>query len=144
MKVWDWRSRQELATLKGHSVECVGAFSRMQDARQGGRDRKVKLWDGRTRRGTGDAPGHKRNPVSKVAFSPDRRRWRRELGLTGRLGCEHATGRSNARATGNCLSGQLADGKAMATGSGIDWVKLWDVRTRQVLETLNGHGGIES
>jgi WD40 repeat protein len=72
LKIWDVKSRRELATLRGHTlpVICVAWAPGGEILATGGWDRSVRLWDVAGRREKAILKGHSES-VSSVAFFPD-------------------------------------------------------------------------
>jgi len=72
VKLWDVRTRQQVATLKGHAnfVYSVAFSPDGKTLASGSADHTVKLWDARTGQELASLEGYD-YAVSSVAFSPD-------------------------------------------------------------------------
>jgi tetratricopeptide (TPR) repeat protein len=146
VRLWDAKTGQPRATLKGHTGEVRSvAFS--PDGRalaSAAGDRVVRLWDVATGRPGTTLQGPTSDVVA-VAFSPD--------GRTLAGGCvdktalvrlwDVGTGQATASLQGH--TGQVwsvafsPDGQTLASGSLDNTVRLWDVKTGQARAILRGH-----
>jgi WD40 repeat protein len=143
VKLWDFVTRQELATLRGHTGAVYSvAFSPNGKTLASGGDQTVKLWDVGAKQAAVTLRGHT-DVVRSVAFSPDgrllatgsndgtARLWdadkRRELATLR----EHTSEVSSVAFS--------PDARLLATGSYDHTIKLWDVATGRALATLAGH-----
>jgi len=154
LKLWDVATGRELRTLAGHTG-LVGSVAFSPDGRMlasGAGDHKIQLWDVATGRELRTLIG-RTETVWSVAFSPD--------GQTLASGSDGQTitlwdvstpysplsirpsGRVLRTLTGHAdRVSSIAfspDGSILASGSGDETIKLWDVSTGRVLRTLTGH-----
>ena len=110
VKLWNVRSRTEVGTLEGHSSWVLSvAFS--PDGlllASGSGDKTVKLWDVRSRKLVATLEGHS-SSVHSVAFSPN----------------------------GSLLASGSEDGVVVPLSVVTGVVKLWDVRSRTLVATLD-------
>ena len=144
VKLWDGATREEIATLEGHTrpvLSVVFSPDGTTLASASG-DNTVKLWDGATREEIATLEGHTSSVLS-VVFSPD--------GTT--LASASADGTVKlwdgaSRAEIATLEGHTdlvwsvvfsPDGTTLASASGDNTVKLWDVASREEIATLKGH-----
>jgi WD40 repeat protein len=115
LQVWDAETGREVGKLGAHGQDIRGVvFSRVGGhlASSSG-DGKVKLWD------------------ATNLWDATRPNGKKEARLT-----------LNARVPGPSLNVAFSpDGERLATGSEKNLVKVWDVRTGKVLQTLPGHRG---
>jgi WD40 repeat protein len=146
VRIWDARTGQEAAILKGHT----GAIRDVAFSPDGLRlasasiDQTVKVWDAKTGQEALTLTGHK-GPVMSVAFGPDGARlasaskdqtvkvWdlnmsREVLSLQGHKDAVWSVAFS-------------PDGTQLASASLDGTVKVWDARTGQEALTLKGHEG---
>ena len=144
VKLWDVSTRQEVATLTGHSgwVYSVVFSPDGSLLASGSWDKTVKLWDVSKCQEVATLTGHSEE-VYSIAFSPDG-------GLLA-SGSEDGTVRlwdvstrqevaTPTEASSSVYSVAFSpDGSLLASGSWDKTVKLWDVSTRQEVATLTGH-----
>jgi WD40 repeat protein len=152
--LWNVSSGSSLRTLQGYTNQIWSvAFSPdSQRLASGSDDRTIKLWHPETGECLKTLQGHTRQ-VWVVAFSPD--------GKTLASGSDDQTAKLWDANTGQCLKtlqghtsrvwyvafsptplldrGGNAGSYLLATGSGDQTVKLWDISSGQCLKTLSGH-----
>jgi WD40 repeat protein len=144
VKLWDMATRQEIASLKGHTYGVYSlAFS--PDGKilaSGSRDGTVKLWDVATGLEQVTLKSHG-NVVYSLAFSPDGKTLAFASG--GELTLWNlATGRERFSIKRNAISlAYHPDGKTLFVGSGRE-VILCDVTTGREQATLKGVAGVWS
>ena len=141
VELWDIETGAALQMLEGHS-DCATSVAFSPDNKvvaSGSRDATVRLWDAATGAALQVLEGHL-GGVTSVAFSPD--------GKIVASGSWDATVRLWDAATGaarHALEGHLdqvtsvafsLDGRFLASVS-ADEVKLWDARSKVVLQTLS-------
>jgi len=152
VKLWDVRSRQEIATLQGHTASVWSVtFSPDSDtlATCSYLPETLKIWDVKTWQEIA-APQAHTDTVYSLAFSPggqtlasasddetvkfwDVNTWQEIAELDRRT----AIGRD-----GDFHSVAFSpDGVTLATGNRDTTVKLWDANTRREIATLTGHTG---
>ncbi len=151
VKLWDVATRQNIATLEGHSgsVESVSFSPDGSTLASGSWDDTIKLWDVATRRNIATLEGHS-GLVHSVSFSPDGRTlasgsWN-GIVLLWDVATRNVATRQNITTfeghSGSVHSVSFSpDGSTLASGSGDNTVKLWDVATRRNIATLEGHSG---
>jgi WD40 repeat protein/energy-coupling factor transporter ATP-binding protein EcfA2 len=146
VKLWDAASRQELATLIGHSasVHAVAFSPDGKTLATACEDKTVRLWDVASHQELVALTGHT-DGIYTVAFSPDGKTLATgSTDLTVKL-WDAASHRELATLKGH-IDGVFAvafspDGRTLATGSEDYTVKLWDVASHRELATLKGHEG---
>ncbi len=145
VRLWDAATRTRIATLVGHTslVTSVSISSNGGLLASGALDGRVSLWDIATRTNTATLEAH--GPVRSVAFSPDG-----ALLASGSQGgrvsmWDVGTQTQVATLWGtsdvNSVAFSPPDGALLASagGFGDKTVKLWDVETRDLIGTLEGH-----
>jgi WD40 repeat protein len=165
VKLWDVRTGQLLNTLQGHTDQ-VWSVDFSPDGTMlasGSGDHTVKLWDVRTGQLLNTLQGHT-SWVLSVNFSPVSVSLPSDIGIMLASGSADETIKLWDVRTGqllNTLQGHtswvrsvrfnpvpfrgkpraasLENGTLLASGSQDHTVKLWDVRTGQPLNTLQGH-----
>ncbi len=141
--LWDARSREQLATLKGHTAKVFRVeFSPDSEIlATGSWDDTVILWDARSGERLATLEGHKQFVMS-LAFSPDGKTLASGSDDTVILWDAHSGERLATFEGHTDFVFSVAfspDGKTLATGSADNTVKLWDVHKRKRLATLKGH-----
>ena len=113
IKLWNVKTGKLLQTLKGHSegVTSVAYSPDGQTLASGSYDKTIKLWNVKTGKLLQTLKGHSKW-VTSVAYSPD----------------------GQTLASGSYYS---PDGETLASEG--DDIKLWNVKTGKLLQTLKGH-----
>lgn len=142
--IWDAKTGQLLATLRGHRDEVMAATYSPNGRliATAGKDRLVLLFDGRSHAPLGQLGPHA-GGVRHLAFSPDGE----TLVAAGMDGSaqvwEVPAGNKGATLSGNtgALYGASfsPDGKHIVTGSADNTVRIWDARSGQELGAFAGH-----
>ena len=149
LKLWDVATKQNIATLQGHT-DWVNSVAFSPDGTllaSGSWDNTVKLWDVATHTNIATLRGHT-DSVWAVSFSPDGTL----LASGGREGFQEngtvklwdvATRTNIATLRGHTDSVSSVsfspDGTTLVSGAWDGTVKLWDVATRTNIATLRGH-----
>ena len=146
IKLWDIKTLTTIQTLSGHSHAVKSlAFHPHGLLASGSWDKTIKIWDINTGLELHTLTGHKLQ-VNAVAFSPQRellasashdktvRIWQLHNGkynlLTTLLGHTWAV---------LAVAFSPTNQNLLATGSGDNTIKLWDVNTGELISTLSGH-----
>jgi WD40 repeat protein len=151
VKVWDTRTGEELLSLNGAGSHAVFSPDRRHVA-SGTAAGTVKLWDLQTGQEVLSFQGHT-GQINEVSFSPDGRRlasasweevkiWDAQAGQ-GALTLKRHTDTLKRHTDehpdpvwGIAFS---PDGKRLASASGDNRVRVWDVQTGQETLSLSGH-----
>jgi hypothetical protein len=145
-RLWDARTGQLLAALRGHTKEVTSVAFSPDGTRAltGSWDKTARLWDARAGQEMATLKGHA-GSVYSVALSPD--------GGSALTGSTDGTARLWDARTGKelaTLKGHVGpvdcvafspDGRRALTGSRDKTARLWDARTGQELTALKGHTG---
>ena len=164
VKLWDVAAREPVAALEGHAYK-VSSVSFSSDGKilaSGSDDGTVKFWDVETESVSYYLSGHTSLPsgpsVQPVSFAPDGKTLASgsKDGVVGLW--DVGTGRNIDRFGALAFQGQASRGAAPLvaavsfsrdetklaadTGTRIDGtIHLWDVATRALIDTLEGHPG---
>jgi WD40 repeat protein len=143
IKLWDVKTRKDIATLEGHA-EGVDTVAWSPDGKRLASvgDGEVKLWDVGTCKNV--ATFRKKHEwVNSVAWSPDGT----SLALGNAEGAVRLRTVANGKTVG-CLDAEgglnvfsvtyRGDGKLLASADGCT-IELWDVVSRRSINTLKGH-----
>ena len=144
VKLWDMATRENIATLEGHTDQ-VGSVVFSPDGTMlasASDDGTVKLWDVATRAEIATLEGHT-SYVGSVVFSPDGTMLASGGGDETVKLWDMATRENIATLKGHTSYVNSVifspDGTRLASGSWDGTVKLWDVATRENIATLEGH-----
>jgi RNA polymerase sigma factor (sigma-70 family) len=155
VKLWDVAGRQEAKTFYGHTdmVTGVAYFRNGRFIVSAGRDKTAKIWDVKTGKERHTLRGHEQF-VEAVAVSPDDklvvtssgdntvRFWNAETAAEIATLTLEATGQVPAGYTAGVYSLAFSpDGKFLAGGHADGTIRLWEVRTRTPVATLEKHAG---
>jgi len=143
IKLWDVKSRTNIATLSGHTgyVFSVAFSPDGNILASGSGDDTIKLWDVKSRTEITTLMGT--GLVRSVAFSPDG-----SLLASGSRDKTIKLWDVKSRTNIATLSGHTdwvfsvafsPDGSLLASGSRDKTIKLWDVKSRTNIATLSGH-----
>jgi len=148
VRVWDLKTRQVVATLRGHKgVVFSVAFSPRDNGRvaSASADKTVRVWDFRTRKELfPPLPGCETIAVGmaqSMAFSPDGQSLA-AMSAGGTMGVwDVTTGQLRYSLADHASRASVAfspDGRRLATGNLFGTVRLWDAQTGQYISTLPG------
>jgi WD40 repeat protein len=143
IKLWDVKSRWEIATLKGHEDD-VNSVSFSADGSMlvsRGDDGTIKLWDVKSRREIATVKGYTGH-VYSISFSPD--------GSMLASGSSDGTIKlwdvisrkkiaTSKRQLGAVTSISFSPDGSMIASGGAETIRLWDVKSKQKIATLIGH-----
>jgi len=152
IRLRDTQTGNLIRTLKGHSndVYTIAFSPDGKTLASGGFDETIKLWDTQTGALLGTLK--EQSQVYSVAFSPDGRLlvsgnsggminfWDPQTGILKRTIQRRKSKRSpgNGHSSTVCSISFAPDGKILASGSGDNSIKLWDVRTGNLIKTIIG------
>jgi tricorn protease-like protein len=147
LKLWDARTGELKATLKGHSgtINSVAASPDGKIVVSGGEDKTVRLWDAQTGELKKTLAREDIGPVRSVAFSPDGktvasanyeptiRLWDVQTGELKKTLFEPSNGMWSVVFS--------PDGKTLWSASAGGWVTMWDAQTGEAKQKIDGPGG---
>lgn len=137
------QSPHHIATLEEHTDAVRGvSFSSGGLLASGGYDRTVRLWDVAARQNIASFEEHV-NMVESLAFSPDGTLASGSGGWIWLYDTAAKQNNASFKAHTNWVYGLSfsPDGRTLASGSGDNTVKLWNVETQQNIDTLP-HTGV--
>jgi WD40 repeat protein/serine/threonine protein kinase len=144
VKLWDVSSRQQSATLTGHTG-AINAVAFSRDGKMvasGSVDTTAKLWDVSQGRELAVLDGQK-DRIQSVAFSPDAKKLATS-GVGGVKLWDVTTGQElSSYPHATCFVYGVAfspDGKTLVIPCGDRTVRFWDAATGRELASLRGHG----
>ncbi|WP_341532293.1 serine/threonine-protein kinase (plasmid) [Nostoc sp. UHCC 0302] len=144
IKIWHLNTRQQTATLRGHSdwVYAIAISPDGQTLVSGSKDKTIKVWNLNTGKEIRTLFGHS-SYVNSVAISPDGQTiisgsydktikiWNLNTGKEIRTLLGHE---------GEILSVAISpDGQTLVSGSTDDTIKIWNLNTGKEIRTLNAH-----
>jgi WD40 repeat protein/serine/threonine protein kinase len=143
VKVWDWKNRQLLHSLPGHSFYSIPvAFSGDGRLATGSFREGLRLWDPETGQLLRTVPAH-RQPISALAFSPDGK-WLASASFDRTVKLSEAT-TGGLRHTFHLHTGNVEcvafnpSGRRLASGGEDKTVRVWDATTGREVLGLHGH-----
>ena len=154
--IWDVAGKKLVRTLRGHTGPINGIAMTPDGKRLAtcSWDRTIKFWDPRSDAEATHLPGRCEIGAFAAAFRPDGRQvafvhenvvsllsgvvkevtvWNPEAGKATHVLYGHTDGARRVAYS--------ADGKVLASGSGDETVRTWDVPTGRLLATFRGHKG---
>ena len=144
IKLWNWKTGKQLATLAGHSqdVECVAFSPDGKILASGSDDNAIKLWNAKTGEELQTLVGHSgwvrclafdRDGQILVSGSDDNtiKLWNLETG--------EKLGAIAAHDSGVYAIALSADGETLVSGSNDSTIKVWNLRTGENVRTIAGH-----
>jgi len=144
VRVWDVRSKRQVAVLAGHDT-WLTAMALSLDGRTfatGGDDHNVVLWDVARSAPVSTLTGHS-GQIRRIAFSPDGRllATASDDGAVMLWDLAHRTRLDTLPGPGGAVHGVTfsPDGRVLATTNADGTVMLWDLANRTRLTTLTGH-----
>jgi uncharacterized delta-60 repeat protein len=146
IKLWDVNSKENIATLKGHSgsINSVAFSPDGSLLASGSRDGKIKLWDVGRKKKVATFKGHS-GSVNSVAFSPNG-----SLLASGSDDNEIRLWNVSSKKNIAILTGHPGsvisvvfspNGILLASGGGDGTIKLWDVISKKNIATFVRYSG---
>jgi len=136
LRVWDVQSGRTLATFQGHT-SWVRAVAVLPDGRvvSGSTDQTLQVWDVQSERTLTTLRGHS-DPVRAVAVLPDGRLVSGSDDKTLRVWDVQSERTSTLQAHSDPVRAMVVLPDGRLSGSTDDRLRVWDVHSGQVLQTL--------
>ena len=155
IRLWDIASGKHKRTLRGHKAPVKTVVfspdSSMMVSWSSESDTTIRLWDVVTGRHKQTLKGHTK-VVEDVSFSPDGktlasggldgtvRIWNSKTGKQEHVSLENSSGNDLATQSSAVIVVMFnADGNILASGHKNGSIRLWDMDTGKVIQTLKGH-----